>query len=556
MSEAAMRKEVVVKTILIILFALAVAYDTAASRGFVSGSSPKRVAATNVSQAASAETSERVMNTSLFRTIAKRENPVVVFITVQSRTRTPDMTQFFGGDDFFWRFFGGPAQPHEQIQRGLGSGFVITHDGEILTNNHVVAGAQQIRVGLYGDDHKTYPAEVVGRDPLTDSALIKLKSAPTDLPTANLGDSDALEPGDWVMAIGNPFQLGHTVTVGVVSYKGRPFAVSEGRFQNMLQTDASINPGNSGGPLINVQGEVVGINSAILSGEGGGGNIGIGFAVPINTVKALLPQLRQGKVHRSQLGVQIQSRPVTDDEAKELGLPRAEGAIVSMVQHDSAAERAGLQAGDVITEYNGKPVSDADSLTAMVVDTPAGTRVPIVFYRHGSRQTASVTVEEQPFTRHLHKWHFRECSRSLNSRLCPICCSASSGLITQPRDPRFSLAIGDPEHFKTNLPSQSETSEPPGNSQIARAKAGSRIALRECERGELGRPTQFGAGDPPCTVVFHCFCPPLDACLQQGGDGGVNITAQRLERSAMFTPSPVGAGTARPADLSGQLQSR
>jgi serine protease Do len=334
------------------------------------------------------------MDTSLFRTIAKRENPVVVFITVQSRTRAQDMTQLFGGDDFFWRFFGRPAQPREQIQRGLGSGFVITRDGEILTNNHVVAGAEQIRVGLFGDDHKTYAAEVVGRDPLTDSALIKLKDAPSDLPTANLGDSDALEPGDWVMAIGNPFQLGHTVTVGVVSYKGRPFAVTEGRFQNMLQTDASINPGNSGGPLIDVQGQVVGINSAILSGEGGGGNIGIGFAIPINTVKALLPQLRQGKVQRSQLGVQIQSRPISDDEAKQLGLPTAQGVIVSMVQHDSPAERAGLLAGDVITEYNGKRVSDAASLTTMVIATPAGTRVPVVFYRGGNRQTASVTVEE------------------------------------------------------------------------------------------------------------------------------------------------------------------
>jgi serine protease Do len=374
------------------LAVLAVAYVSAVRRGVVSESATKADATSPLKT--SDDVHGSIMDTSLFRTIAKRENPMVVFITVQSRTRAPDMTQFFGGDDFFSRFFGGPAQPREQIQRGLGSGFLISRDGEVLTNNHVVAGAQQIRVGLFGNDRKTYAAELLGRDPLTDSALIRLQNGPGELPTATLGDSDALEPGDWVMAIGNPFQLGHTVTVGVVSYKGRPFAVTEGRFQNMLQTDASINPGNSGGPLINVQGEVVGINSAILSGEGGGGNIGIGFAVPINTVKALLPQLRKGKVHRSQLGVQIQSQPITDDEAKELGLTKAEGAIVSMVQHDSPAERAGLQAGDVITEYNGKPVPDADSLTAMVIATPAGTRVPIVFSRHGNRQTANVTVEE------------------------------------------------------------------------------------------------------------------------------------------------------------------
>src|SRR5205823_3276788 len=149
------------------------------------------------------------------------------------------------GDDFLRRFFGGPMRRHERLMRALGSGFLIGRDGEILTNNHVVAGAEQIRVGLFGDERKTYVATIVGRDPLTDSALIKLTDAPGNLPVARLGDSDALEPGDWVMAIGNPFQLGHTVTVGVVSYKGRPFAVTEGRFQNMLQTDASINPGNS-----------------------------------------------------------------------------------------------------------------------------------------------------------------------------------------------------------------------------------------------------------------------------------------------------------------------
>jgi serine protease Do len=263
-----------------------------------------------------------------------------------------------------------------------------------VTNNHVVAGADQIRVALFGDDRKTYPAEIVGRDPLTDSALIRLKNGPGSLLAARLGDSDALEPGDWVMAIGNPFQLGHTVTVGVISYKGRPFATTEGRFQNMLQTDASINPGNSGGPLIDVRGEVIGVNSAILSGEGNGGNIGIGFAIPINTIKELLPQLRKGVVHRGQLGVQILSAPISDDEAKNLGLPKPEGAIVSRVEPDSPADRAGLRAGDVIVEYDGRPVPDADHLTSLVVATPAGSRVPIGFYRDGRRQTSTATVEE------------------------------------------------------------------------------------------------------------------------------------------------------------------
>jgi serine protease Do len=335
-----------------------------------------------------------VMTTGLFRTIAKRENPVVVAITTKSRVKAPDLSQFFGSDDFFQQFFGRSRGPREEVQQALGSGFLISRDGEILTNNHVVAGAEQIRVALLGDEQKTYPADIVGRDPLTDSALIRLKDGPGNLPTAALGDSDALEPGDWVMAIGNPFQLGHTVTVGVISYKGRPFATTEGRFQNMLQTDASINPGNSGGPLIDVHGDVIGINTAILSGEGNAGNVGIGFAVPINTVKNLLPQLHKGMIQRGQLGVQILSAQITGDEAKKLGLPKAEGAIVSRVEPDSPADRAGLRAGDVIVAYNGKPVQDAEHLTAMVVSTPADTRVPIVFYRNGRQQTVTATIEK------------------------------------------------------------------------------------------------------------------------------------------------------------------
>jgi serine protease Do len=335
------------------------------------------------------------MNTGLFRNIAARQNPIVVFITTESRVRVPDLSEFFGPDDFFRRFFGGPPQgesfDRERVQRGLGSGFLITAEGEILTNNHVVAGAEEIRVGLFEDERKTYEARVLGRDPLTDSALIKLENGPGGLPTARLGDSDALRPGDWVLAIGNPFRLGHTVTVGVVSYNGRPFAVSEGRFQNMLQTDASINPGNSGGPLINTRGEVVGIATAIFSETGG--NIGIGFGVPINTVKELLPQLREGEVRRGRLGVRIQTLPITEEEAAALDLPKAEGAIVSMVERDSPADRAGLEAGDVIVEYGGKTVADGSALTNMVVSTRAGEEVAIAFYRDSERRTATVEIE-------------------------------------------------------------------------------------------------------------------------------------------------------------------
>jgi serine protease Do len=390
-----MRKRLFLAVLAVIIAAVAVTFATARRNP------TNEVASRRSSEPASTATgSDRgddrgdVVTTGLFRSIAKRENPVVVAITTQSKVKTPDFTQLFGNEDFFGRFFGAPRPPREEVQQALGSGFLISSNGEILTNNHVVAGANQIRVALFSDEHQTYPAEIEGRDPLTDSALIKLKNGPGTLPTAVLGDSDGLEPGDWVMAIGNPFQLGHTVTVGVISYKGRPFATTEGRFQNMLQTDASINPGNSGGPLINVHGDVIGVNSAILSGEGNGGNIGIGFAIPINTVKSLLPQLRKGLVQRGQLGVQILSAPVTEDEAKNLGLPKAVGAIVSRVEPESPADRAGLHAGDVIVEYNGTPVQDADHLTAMVVNTPPDTRVSIAFYRNGRQQTATATIEK------------------------------------------------------------------------------------------------------------------------------------------------------------------
>jgi serine protease Do len=331
-----------------------------------------------------------VLTTTLFRNIAKQQNPVVVAVTSESRLDEQDLKQLFGDDDLFSRFFG--SGPRNEIRRALGSGFLVSPDGEILTNNHVVEGADQIRVGLFSDGHKTYMADVVGRDLLTDCALIKLKDAPGHLPAATLGNSDALDPGDWVMAIGNPFQLGHTVTVGVISFKGRPFAMTEGHSVQMLQTDASINPGNSGGPLIDVHGQVVGINTAIVANDRSGGNVGIGFAVPINAVKQVLPQLRKGAVQRGQLGVQILTAPVTDETAKQLRMPKAAGAIVSRVEPGSPAEKAGLRAGDVIVSYNGTAIHDAEQLTSLVVDTAPGSSVPIVFYRDGQQQHVSATI--------------------------------------------------------------------------------------------------------------------------------------------------------------------
>jgi len=236
---------------------------------------------------------------------------------------------------------------------------------------------------------------VVGHDSLTDSALLQLTEMPSQpLQEAKFGDSSQMQQGDWVMAIGNPFNLGHTVTVGVVSALDRMFGGVRQREQNMLQTDAAINPGNSGGPLLNVRGEVVGMDTAIYTNTQRSTNIGIGFATPINTIRDLLPQLRTGKISRGVIGVQISRDPLTKETARALGLPDTSGAVISSVNPDGPAAKAGLVRGDVIVEYNGRPVTDSDALVALVVATKPGTAVPVTIYRDNQRKSLNVTPEE------------------------------------------------------------------------------------------------------------------------------------------------------------------
>jgi serine protease Do len=342
------------------------------------------------------------IDASTFRNIAKAQTPVVVNIRTEQRRRTRQLTEFFGGpqgDDLFERFFGrqrprGEAPP-EQIMEGAGSGFIIDKAGFILTNNHVIEGASKISVSLFGAGRtEEFDAKVVGRDPLTDSALIQMTQLPkAPLQEAKFGDSEQLQAGDWVVAIGNPFNLNHTISVGVVSALGRPLGGYSGREQDMIQTDAAINPGNSGGPLLNIRGEVVGINTAIFTDQRAA-NIGIGFAMPINTIRELLPQLRAGKVVRGRIGVQVQRDELTQRAAQSLGLPDATGAVVSSVNDGGPADKAGLRPGDVITEYNGKPVEDSDDLVSMVVHTKPGTTVPLKVYRNKQQRSMSVVVEE------------------------------------------------------------------------------------------------------------------------------------------------------------------
>jgi len=332
-----------------------------------------------------------------FVNLAKKLKPMVVNISttqVSEGRGTQEFGSPFGGgeddpfNDFWRRFFGGPTPRGPQRQRSLGSGFIIDGDGSILTNNHVVENASKIVVKLAGDD-QDYEAKVIGRDPKTDIAVIKI-SAKSSLQAASLGDSDRLEVGEWVMAIGNPFGLDGTVTSGIVSAKGR-HNITQGPYDNFIQTDASINPGNSGGPLINMRGEVIGINTAIFSRTGG--NIGIGFAIPINLVKELLPQLRgKGKVTRGYLGVLIQK--VTPDIAESLGMDKGYGALVANVSKDGPAEKAGVKVGDVIVEFDGLAIKDSGDLPIIVARTPVEKKVRMKVLRDKKEVVLNVSVGE------------------------------------------------------------------------------------------------------------------------------------------------------------------
>ncbi|MCX5894896.1 MAG: DegQ family serine endoprotease [Proteobacteria bacterium] len=345
------------------------------------------------------DTSSNTITLPSFSSLAKKLTPVTVNISTTKIVKgrkafrhfeTPsgeeDPFRDFFGDDFFRRFFGDMPQ-RDFKQQSLGSGFIIDKEGYILTNNHVVAGADEIKVKLSSE--KVYDAKIVGRDEKTDIALIKVTKTPGDLPYATLGDSDALEVGDWVMAIGNPFGLQETVTVGVVSAKWRK--IGAGPYDDFIQTDASINPGNSGGPLFNVQGEVVGINTAIYTPSGG--NVGIGFATPINLAKKIISPLKEkGKVTRGWLGVIVQD--ITPELAKSFGTKEGKGALVADVEKDGPADKAGLKRGDVIVDFNGKEVSKMADLPLMVAETGVGKTVTVGAIRDGSKKSYTVKIGE------------------------------------------------------------------------------------------------------------------------------------------------------------------
>ncbi|BHH85399.1 DegQ family serine endoprotease [Desulforhopalus sp. 52FAK] len=333
-----------------------------------------------------------------FVNVVKKAKPAVVHIKVEKTTtgkyhNSPGTEEMFN-HPFFEQFFGPQfrqqkKQPSERVQRGQGSGFIINKKGYILTNNHVVEGADKISVTL--SDKREFTGSIVGTDPQSDVALIKIDNA-VNLPVLPLGDSSKLEVAEWVIAIGNPFGLSQTVTVGVVSATGRN-SVGINEYENFIQTDAAINPGNSGGPLINARGEAVGINTALFSRTGG--YMGIGFAIPINMAKSIEKQLKEyGKVTRGWLGVVIQN--VDKDLADSFGLKQAGGILVSEVQKDSPASAAGIKRGDVIIELDGTVLDDVSDLRNRVALISPNSKTVLLVIRDGREKKIQVTIGEQP----------------------------------------------------------------------------------------------------------------------------------------------------------------
>lgn len=337
-----------------------------------------------------------IKNSQVFVKLAEKFMPATVNISttkIIKRKRRPSHRSFreddpfrdFFGDEFFDRFFGQMPRRDYKL-RSLGSGFIIDKEGYIITNNHVIEGADEIKVRL--SDKEEFDAIIVGKDAKTDIALIKI-DPPNGLPVVKLGDSDELKVGEWVMAIGNPFGLDQTVTVGIVSAKWRK--IGAGPYENFIQTDAAINQGNSGGPLFNTNGEVVGVNTAIFSTTGG--SIGIGFATPINLAKSVVKQLKEkGKVVRGWLGVIVQT--VTPELADSFGIEHRKGALVADVTSDGPADKAGIKKGDIIVAFDGKEIKEMSDLPLIVAQTEIGEKVDVTILRDGKELTKKVKVGE------------------------------------------------------------------------------------------------------------------------------------------------------------------
>lgn len=367
--------------------------------------------------------------------IVERTSPAVVQIEARHKQKASaqGQGQLPFGDDFFRQFQNPQQNRRPPVERGVGSGVLVSPDGSILTNHHVVDGADKITVTL--NDNKTYDAKVVGSDQPSDLAVLKIEA--TNLPFLTLGNSDSVRVGDIVLAIGNPLGIGQTVTAGIISAKGRRTGLSDGSFEDFLQTDAPINRGNSGGALVNLNGELIGINSQILSGGAGGGNIGIAFSIPSNMARSVMDQLlKDGKVRRGMLGIEIQ-KP-NEALARGLDLQDAGGVIIGNVRTGSAAEKAGLKPYDVIIAINGERMEDSNVLRNKIAGTPPETSVKITIIRDGKEQEVTATLDE--FKRSDAKRDGDENQEQQNIR--PEKESGKLGLSLQPITPQIARQLG------------------------------------------------------------------------------------------------------------------
>ena len=422
--------------------------------------------------------------------VVKVVTPAVVTIRVEGRARVSP-TQFQDDEQlrrFFGDQFGNPSRRGQAPRtRGLGSGVVVSNDGYLLTNHHVIDNATDIRVEFA--DGRTFTAKLVGSDQASDLAVLKIEAA--NLHPLALGDSDAVQVGDIVLAVGNPLGIGQTVTSGIVSAKGRSTGVGDGSYEDFLQTDAPINQGNSGGALVNTKGELIGINSQILSVSEG--NIGIGFAIPANMARHVMDELRtEGRVRRAQLGVTVQ--PVTSDMAASLGLPDARGAIVSSIESGSAAERAGVKRGDVIVSFNGQPVTDYNALRNRVADAKPGSSAAVAIMRDGSEKTLTVKLDEASANRSAR-------NSSGNSPGSPD--QTALGVAVEPLTPEIAARARLPRSLNGLLV---ENVDPDGRAADAGIQAGDVIV--EANRKAVTsvddlRTAVRGATDKPLLLLVH-----------------------------------------------------
>ena len=344
---------------------------------------------TSTADGATSTAPPAVMPVASYADVVSKTAPAVVTIHSSMRVRQPQQFPFMD-DPFFRQFFGDRGQsqpPVEQRRQGLGSGVIIDSNGYVLTNHHVIDGAEQIRVDL--SDGRSLEAKLVGSDPPSDLAVLKVDAS--NLPILVLGDSDKTRVGDVVLALGNPLGVGQTVTMGIISAKGRQTGLSNGSFEDFLQTDAPINQGNSGGALVSTNSELIGINSQILSPSGG--SIGLGFAIPSNMARTVVEQLiNAGRVRRGQLGITVLKIP--SEQATQLGVTQGPGVLVYQVQPGSAAQRAGLRQGDIITALNGEAVSDSNTFRNKIASTPPGSEVTLTIKRGGSEQQVRASLGE------------------------------------------------------------------------------------------------------------------------------------------------------------------